>query len=317
MKKPWIFTTNPFMSLLSRSRTKALKVSKYSRAQLFSRQADAFFGPLFTYFDPLNQAFIDEQTSWTVQKGSQSGSTSALDILLQTLSADKIDLWDIAVQNVYRKGTPQYKAIFPKGRKPFQNGKKDDRIDAVDALYQALTGIVALATTRTDVHTFYGNLSDARNAQEGAKGDTESDSGDLTAAASAAMVGLYKVLGACINQFPDNPTSIDALFDLQTLRTAAQDDFVLTIDGAATAFIAKRTVAPDDEVRLTVNTPYDVKFFMAEEKNDTNPTVFVIVHGMEEVTVPFSQLGNVPSAKFLKAFNMHDTVAATVEVELL
>jgi hypothetical protein len=317
MTRPYSFFVNPFLTLLERSRTQALQASKYTRNQLFSRKADPFFGPLYTMFDPLNEAFENEDAALIAQIGTQKGSTSLLDELLIQLSSDKIDLWDIAVQVVYRKGTPEYIAIFPKGRKPFQQGKKNDRIAAVSALYLSLAGIVPLATTRTDVDDFYQTINDARNKQTGEIGDTGTDSDDLTTTAETAMNALYKILGSCIAQFPETPLSIEPLFDMSVLRDSEQTEFTRTLAPSATEFIVKRTKEPTDTIRLKVNTNRAVKFFMAIEKNDTNPVTFIIVNGLSEVIVTFSQLGDVPAAKYLKAINTDDASDANVEVELL
>lgn len=317
MKRAWTYLVNPFLSLLNRSRTKALQASKYTCAQLEARSADAFFGPLFAFYKPFNDAFVDEQADWDAQKGQQKGSTTTVDNLLSTLSSDKIEIWDIAVQGQFRKGTPEYIAIFPQGRKLFQQGKKNDRIEAVKALGLALTGIVPLSTTKTDVDDFYQTISTARNQQTGNIGDTSTDSDDVTAAATNAMNSLYEILGKCIAQFSTTPLSIEPLFDLSILRDSEQTEFTRTLSPQEVMFIAKRSLEPSDIIRLKVNTIKPVKFFIAEEKNDINPTIFFEVNGTEEQTVNASQLGNVPEAKFLKAVNVDDGVEAKIELELL
>ncbi len=316
MKKDWTYVINPFISLAKRSRTKAIEAANYTNEQLKSRQADTFFDDLFTFFDPLNTAMQDEEAALEAQIAAQKGSTATVDDLLETLSSDKIELWDINIQTVYRKGTPQYIAILPNGRKPFQSGKKDDRITTVKALSTALTGISALSATKSDVDTFYTAINNARSAQTGKKGDTGSDSDALTDTVIAGMEGLYYVLTTCLAKYYTAPKTVEPLFALNLIRNSEQEVFMRTWS-AGYEFIAKRTLLGTDKIRFKVISGMPVRFFIAEEKNDTDPKTFKDVQGEEEEVFTVADLGNVPVAKYIKAQNLDGSAEAKIEMELL
>jgi hypothetical protein len=317
MKKDWSFLTNPFLALAKRSRPKAIEAADYTNDQLKARQADPFYLDLFTFFDPLNQAMQNEESALNVQIAAQKGSTATVGDLLDTLSAEKIESWDIAIQVVYRKGTPQYIALLPQGRGPFQSGKKDDRITAVKSLGIALTGIVALATTKTDVDNFFTSINNARSAQSGKIGNTETDSGDLTDAVISGMEGMFYVLTACLAKFYIAPKTVEPLFALNLIRDSEQDSFIRTLTGGSYDFVAKRTLEPTTKLRVKVLTPKKVRIFIADEKNDINPAKFKEIEGLEEEVFEAAVCGTVPEAKFIKAQNMDDLLDAKIEIELL
>src|SRR4051812_5363744 len=97
--------------------------------------------------------------------------------------------------NVYAKGTPEYVTIFPQGHKPFQTGQKEPRINAVRQLVTALTGKVPLASTLTDVTTFYNQLLNAANAQQGEMGNKGSLSDVVMTEMTTALTAMYSILG--------------------------------------------------------------------------------------------------------------------------
>ena len=120
MTRTWIYLSNPFLAAVIGSRSRANKISTYTDGALFARQADAFFGPLYTFYHPLHVALNNEDALWHSKIGTQKWRTQSFDDLLHQLSPGKIGDWDFMVQGVYRQGTPGYTAVFPRGHQPFQ-----------------------------------------------------------------------------------------------------------------------------------------------------------------------------------------------------
>ena len=316
----WRFLINPFLVAAQGSRTKAITISTYTYGALDARKLDAFFGPLFTFYKPLHLALLAEDSQWHAQVGTQKGKTASLEALMEQLSPGKVYNWDLAVQNVVPKGTPGYVAVFPQGHKPFQTGKKDERILAVETLSTSLgvaTAPPAFAPIKTDVDAFLLLIQNARTAQSGAKSSTGTESDQASAASIAAMNGLYKVFGSCISQFSATSTDIEPLLDLETIRNAEQVLWMNHVPVSSTKNIFKRTLEPTVELRIKVNSTEPLKFYFAEEKNDAPGALFVTVAGLEEETVLVSQLGNVPTAAYLKVQNTSGLVQGDFEVELL
>ncbi|HLG36455.1 MAG TPA: hypothetical protein VI757_16375 [Bacteroidia bacterium] len=318
--RTWTFLMNPFLDAARKSRTRAIKISTWTDGALFERQADAFFGPLYLYYHPLHLALMQEDAEWLSQKGTQKGATQTVDELFDDLSPKKITEWDRMVDNIFNRGTPEYTAVFPQGHKLFQTGSKDERISAVQALSETLgapTAPPGFAPIKTDVDSFLGQLLGKRATQTGEISRTATESDETTVASAAAMTGLYKILGKCIDQFSDNPTSIEPIFDLQTIRNFQQTEFTGTVAVSSTKNIAKRTLPPDVRMRIKVLTSQPLTFWFADEKNDPVGAVSFTVQGLEEEEVSSSQLGNVPAATYLKVLNTSALVEGQFEVEIL
>jgi len=313
--RTWIYLQNPFLTLGLKSYKKALKLAQYTDAQLEARKTDAFYGPLYTYFNPLNSALNNEYTTWKNQGGIQKGSTLTLDQLLLVMT-DKINDYDLAVQNVFRKGTPEYVTIFPQGHKPFQRGEKDMRIKAVETLVQALAAYPALPATQTLDGAYYTQLNNASTTQEGQKGNTGTDSDDVLHAVEAAMTGLYKVLGTCMAQFADDTHVIEPLFDLQTLRDHAQSIFTGTLHGGEDESVFQHTMAADDELKLQSTTAQPVHFYFSHTGvPGVNGSTIIIVDGNSEKVVKRSEFGS-EDHHYLHALNPN-TVEGHYRVTIL
>jgi len=95
------------------------------------------------------------------------------------LSGDKIEDFDIRVQVVYKRGTPQYAALFPNFRIPFQSGGYDERIAKLKALAEGMNGDPALAIIKADADAFFTLIFDAREEQKDLEGSKNFVSGEL------------------------------------------------------------------------------------------------------------------------------------------
>jgi hypothetical protein len=315
----WRFLINPFLVAAQGNRKRAVKLSTFTYGALDARKTDPFFGPQFLFFKPLHNAVIAEEAELQSQIGTQKGKTLTFDELLDGLTG-KLNVWDPQVQVIFAKGTPGYLAVFPQGHHVFQAGGKDARVAAVAALSLALgaAGVPpGFAPIKVDVDAYLLLLNNARTAQSGAISVTETESDEATVAVVNAMNGLYKVLGACIAQFYENPTLIEPIFDLQTLRSHAQTEWTASVDGGAIKNVFKRTLAPEVQLRIKVNSTEPIKFYFAAEKNDAPGAQSVTVSGLEEEIVTASQLGNVPVNSFFKTQNQSAAVEGHFEIEIL
>ena len=112
---------------------------------------------------------------WKSSRSAQRGRTHGVRALLQDLRGKRIALWQVMVQNTeidqraWMKGGPGFASLFPNGRRPFQQGGIDARIDSVEALAEKLTEFPALAAVAGLVRDFLDDLANARRSrlQEG------------------------------------------------------------------------------------------------------------------------------------------------------
>jgi hypothetical protein len=315
----WQFLTNTFVVIAQHNRARAIRISSWTDAALFQRQANAFDNALYLYFHPLHKAMMDEDAALGGQKLTQKGSTKSLDNLLADLSPNLINQWNRQISIVFAPGTPEYIALLGNGLTPFGSGKKDDIIKAVKTLGENLAGIVALAAVKTAVDAYYTLLNNARTGQKGNITDTKGESDQLTDKTMAAMVGLYAVLGACMQEYAATPMDIKPYFDIQSIRDLEQTVFIHTIPAGAdpTAFIFKRTLEPGKQVKVTVLSPNATDFYIADEKNDPVRDKKVTVDGLEDETIPVENLGNVPVAKYFKVHTTDNSVDTHIKIEIL
>lgn len=248
--KTWSFLSNPFHYPMVSNYKKALEISTFTDAALNSRTSDSFFLAQYNLYHPIHQTLFVDYTNWKAQGGTQKGNTLSFDQLLELLSPTKINGWDLQVCNTYLPKTPQYTAIFPKGHKAFQQGSKIERMAAVGQLYTTLGAYPALATTRSDVNNFSTMLLNAHQTQEGSKSQTGTTKSTVVSAIENSSLALYAFLGLCINKYASNPSLIEPLFDLQTLRQHKQLIFTGTLTDNECEIIMEHTFEATDELRL-------------------------------------------------------------------
>ncbi len=180
MERSWIFLQNPFINATRTSYRQMKQIGDLTLAALVARvpqntantnvpAADDIFSQLLEALSPLVEAYDDAYTTWLNQQGATKGQTQSLNDLLDELRSQKIEDWDLAIQNVYRQKTPQYIALLPRHRTPFQTGGQQQRITAVAALSMAIGTDAALQTLKTDVDAFYDELTTASYTQKGSK----------------------------------------------------------------------------------------------------------------------------------------------------
>src|SRR6266487_1570469 len=107
MERPWIFLQNPFLSATNDSFRSCKKLGDFTIAALTAPDTPPF-SDMHAELAPFSSTYNTAYTAWTAQRGMQKGKTSSLKDRLKALSSEKIENWDIAIQQVYKQGTPQY-----------------------------------------------------------------------------------------------------------------------------------------------------------------------------------------------------------------
>lgn len=319
METEWKYLQNQFLTTTRDNYKKAVKLSNYHDADLNAKKAtEPLLVPIYNRYHPLHLTLVAEYNGWKSAEGSQRGKTEALKQLLNDTYDNNMDSWDVAVQNVFLKGTPDYKAIFPNGRKPFTKGSIDDRINAYDTLAQNMNPYAALAATMALVAAAYTDLDIARDRQEGAKGTVKTGSGKVEAARVAAMTMQWRDLGFSMDAFWDKLDYIESMFDLDTLRTKRQTHFTGTLDPSENEAVVIRTMLGDDVIKAKSNGNAIIRLYLASTPNGTNSD-FVEVLANEEKTFTVSDF-NVPNYgthRYLTVVNMNvsETTQYIIDLE--
>lgn len=317
MKKLWSFVMNVFVSVTNGNYLRMLKISTWHYNALKAKAGLPFFDPLIAFYEPLHLAYVSEYNKWLTSKGIHVGGTASLEDLLELLSGTKIEEWDIKIQAVYRRDSPQYLALLPNYRGPFQTGSREGRISAVESLATAIGTDASLATVKADAIAFHLLLVNARSAQQGDLSETDDFSEDVEVARKAAGEGQYKNLGLLMGNFYQTPAGIEPFFDLENIRKIPQVEFAGTPKANTTSNIFKRTLQPGDNIRIINDGDVPLTFGIVAEKNDAVTAPSITVQPGEEEIVPASSLGSVPGSKYLNVRNDDVAVDGHFIVELI
>ena len=297
-KRPWAFTQNLFITVTNESYRLAVRIAIYHLGAISKNAGDAFFDPLIASFTPLENALQDAYNKWKAQGGSQQGQTLLVTQLLQLLSSTKIKKWDIFIQGVYDNTTPQYKALLPNGRAPFQVGSQDDRITAVAALVNTIGDDASLKTVKDDAVAFLTDIQTALLAQKGGIASTKTNSDAVEAARVAMCTGMYANLGAMMQHYAGAPNNIDQYFDLSAIRSGAQVVFTGDTKPLENENIFKHTFQPGDGLLLKNEGVTELKFFLALQKKDGPGDIVIAIAAGNQATITATDLGNLANTYF-------------------
>lgn len=273
MELAWKYVDNQFVLETAKSYKKAFKMSNYHDSALAKAAAsDPIFIPIYNRYHPLHEAFRQKYNEWVSAGGTQESQSLNVKQQLK-LALEKIDDWDVAIQVLYKKTTVRYKAIFPDGRKPYNRGGVDLRINAFDILSINIGADPALATVKAEVDATYLLLDAARDNQEGAIADTKHGSGNVETARIALMTMQYRDMAWVLDNFYDSRSNLCTdLFDLSTLRGHQQTSFNATLAVSENKPVLTRTFVADDFLRLKVDGPGPVMFYLASTVGGTDST---------------------------------------------
>ena len=315
--RTWIYLLNPFITATNENYAAMKKISSFTFIALSTKLADPFFAALHTALQPFVGNFNKAHNKWLTEMGQQMGSSASLTQLLGQLRSEKIRDWDIAIQNVYKDGTPEYIALFPHHREPFQQGAQMKKLGAVEALETAIGNDADLAVVKADVVAFNTLLKAAYKAQKGKINTTTSNSADVEAARIALAMELYSTLGKLMAHFKENPEQVAIYFDLETIRNHQQKVFKGSLKGGELVLALTHTFAAGDNIKITNRGKTDLKVALLEEVNGTITTVFVTVAANSHKTYLSTDLGNIATNRYLKILNTSATEAGAYTVELV
>jgi hypothetical protein len=315
--KAWMFTNNPFMATAKRSYKQATKISTYHDAQLQAQAVnDPFFVPLYNSYHAAHETLNSNYTTWLSQGGTQKGSTLSVDQLLVLLSPKKVNGWEYSIQGIFEKASPEYVALFPQGRYPFNTGSKESRIAAVEQLSKSLTGITQLEAVKTDVDSFYRQLTSKRQVQLGHKGDTGSKSNAIEMSVEAAMTEMYSNLGLLISHYKNNLSLIGMFFDLDTIRNHDQLVFNKTVKPKKISNIMQHTFTASDSLTIINDGNTSLEFYLAPDNkaaHNGTPTFKLLPNTQQ--TIAITQLGDIANT-FVNVLN-DNTIDGHCTIDLL
>ena len=224
MAAQWEPLENKFINGTNNSYKRMNTVCADTGDKLDFRKAEPGIGPLHLYYQPKRVLFQSKYALWFSTNGTYNASTQTVERLFKELSSAKAKRWDVKVENEYIDDPDKYKAIFPSGRAPLQEGSYESRIIALQTLINALTGIDALRDTKTEVEAFLAQLQAARTLQQGKESMVEELSRQVEVERINVGEALFYVLGGLMQIYSATPDAIAAFFDLVTLRRSGPEE---------------------------------------------------------------------------------------------
>jgi hypothetical protein len=323
MKRPWIYFINPILVVTNGSYRKMKQIGDYTYSAVFTASETAtnpddkaFFATLLSMLEPPVNAFDDVYTLWNAQQGLQKGKTRSLNDLLDDLRSTLIEDWDLAIQGVYRQGTPEYIALLPRHRTPFQTGKQLQRITSVGALSLAIGKDPKLQTLKADIDTFYDQLVAANNAQKGSKSTKNGSSAEVEADRVALCIVMYGVLGLMMNHYKETPEAIGQFFLMELLRDTEQTEFTHALKGGETRLALTHTFTEGETIQIADDGNTGLLAALVATKNSPMPDTAIAIKPGDVITLTPEQLG-AKGNRFLMIKNMSATEAGDYVITLL
>jgi hypothetical protein len=312
----WSYVENQFLNSTDNSFKKAVIIAQKHDSFLFADKDDPFILVLYTFFHPLYVALNAAYDALIALEGTREGSTLNIRQKLRLQRSPKARLWDNAIQKVYDKDSPQYKALLPNGRKPLQVGPQLMRINAVNIVSTAIGTDTLLADLKTELDAWYDELNTDFTEHEG-DGSEVKDASDKVELARVAMCeGMYKDMADLMGKYYQNPELIEKYFPLDLIRNAQQVDFTKKVKAQKVHFIVTRTLTPDHEITLINNGNTDLKFYFAQTKTEKPGATFVLVNAHSQKIVTASELGN-PAFAHILVYNPDETQTGDFTLELI
>ncbi len=302
MKTGWALTDNPFENSTRGSHMKMLHLGQFTLSALKSQISDPFFLNLYDYLKPFEQNYKAAYNHWQGNKGDKKGKTLGLNQLLKKLSNPVISDWQVKVMIHYGKNTGRYTALFPKGTKPFHNGSKAERLNAVGVLSQTIGTDTNLAALKTEVDAYHEMLINAQAGQSRENGALAGKSNEVEKLRKELAIALMVIYGNLVVLYAERLESIDHYFDLENLRDKRQKSFTRTIKPGLSKTIIKRTFKLTQSLKIHNTGHTDLLFCVRLSKGMVCETGFIVKAGQTKInTAPL--LGNLETEKYLTTTN--------------
>ena len=215
----WSYLRNVFNNVTSSNFKRMLSLSTDHKAKL---QNGGLTKPeiqtLYLQLLPSFEAFTEKYSEVTSNYTLYRGATTKVETLAFNLSNKLIKSWDIKILNIYDDTTIEYQTVMASGRKPFQSGTYEQRLNAVKALALTLVHYPSLAAVLTLVESFRDEFQAARNTQQMLEQEDTQLRKDLEQTREALAIVMHQIFGSLIALYAATPGNIEAYYELQYLK---------------------------------------------------------------------------------------------------
>jgi hypothetical protein len=302
----WHYAANQFDNCTIQSKKRMNRISSDHESKLVAGSGDPVIAGLRVRFDPVRTAYSNCYMASISANAVYKGKTLNFENYTKQLSGTKIEEWDVRIQVVYRKDSPTYVELLPRGREPFQKGTNDQRIEEVTSLGARLTSYAGLLAVKTDVDTFAGDMRDARLEQQEKEELVAESSDALETKRKATAEMMYGNLGVLMDKFRRNPTEIERYFDLEAIRNTGPEQnetFEGTIAGGDSVNILSGGFDAETEFLFANPGIARLAYFTSETADGVYSGTGVEVAPGESINKTAGEIGN-PDYTFLNVTNL-------------
>ena len=305
----------------------ATRGSSTVAAYLFKQHIDSLFADSATVpialtcynrANPLYLIYNDCTITHTSQTGKQSGKVLSMDTILLTMPAH-VDEWEAKIKTVYPAGSPEFKALFSKGKAPFNTGTQQKRVNAVAALILTIGSDASLAAVKLLVQAFYNTMLASFDTKGVSKKSTKTDSKAIEKARIDMCNVMQGNFGLITDEFQNTPALGEKYFDEAYMANPLQMIFHLIIKILSIKKVLKRTfVNPlTQKLQIVNNSNTTLYLFLCSSKLGVMGAVFVTILPLSTSTHLLTEFGDPTTETFLKAHNTDDKIKADITVKVL
>lgn len=204
---------------------------------------DTAFGPALAEVATARANWIAGMTAIANEEALQLSKTPAVEEKLASLTrkpdmetASPLESWDNTIRSVAPQGSSLYILLLPHGRETLTKGSIGERIDAIRDFALRLAAQAAKPALMTlgsaEVEPFATALETLRTEQETAKANVADLRGGQENLRLAAAAALYYAVSVAMGVYRFTPERVDEVFDVNLLRSSAQEIPVAPADTA-------------------------------------------------------------------------------------
>lgn len=190
------------------------------------RQAtdDPQFQPLLDFGKPYYDRFVEQYRSGKTESATYRMRTQAFEDMMEELRGKRVRNWDVRVQVKYDIESPEYAAIFPEGRAPFQKGAYDLRINETFSLADRLQAFSDLSELEGEVREFAKKADELRSLQQGEETVEQGNSSELERTRKALAQAMHGIFGRLLGIYFDRPEEVEKFYELKYFKYSKVKD---------------------------------------------------------------------------------------------
>jgi len=253
-KRLWHYLINSFLVSTVSNYKKALVLGTDHEAKLLANQADAVIAAMLATFTPVLQSFKATDLNLRIALGDYKGETQTVEELFEELNKILLPNWELQIYLQFAKGTPSATALLPQGRKPFQNGTYDSRIQEIKVLGEKCAPIGVLQPLSVIILAFHVQLESARQLQQSSGEGQVASLRTLRETARVSMcIAMFGNLGLLLNHYKTDPEQVANYFDLALLRKKSETAPQVTIARGTVSNAQTGAVVADATLQFTMD----------------------------------------------------------------